>query len=59
MEFKFNVGDRVDKIVGYKFPGTVVSIFETLTGKVRIVVEMDEFHVLHIFSEDGLTMLEK
>lgn len=51
---KFKVGDKVDKITGYTFPGTVVSVFETTTGKVRLVVEMDNHGLLHIFNEDGL-----
>jgi hypothetical protein len=53
-EYKFKIGDRVYKIVGYKFPGTVVSVFETTTGKVRLVVEMDNYGLLHIFSEENL-----
>lgn len=53
-EQKFKVGDRVDKLTGYKFPGTVVSVFYTTTGKVRLVVEMDNYGLLHIFSEEGL-----
>jgi len=51
---KFKVGDKVDKITGYNFPGTVVSVFTTTTGKIRLVVEMDNFGLLHIFNEEGL-----
>lgn len=51
---KFKVGDRVDKKEGYHFPGTVVSVFVTTTGKTRLVVEMDNYGLLHIFNEDGL-----
>lgn len=51
---KFKVGDKVDKITGYSFPGTVVSVFTTTTGKIRLVVEMNNFGLLHIFNEDGL-----
>lgn len=51
---KFQVGDKVDKITGYKFPGTVVSVFSTTAGKIRLVVEMDNFGLLHIFNEDNL-----
>jgi len=58
-EYKFKIGDRVDKIVGYKFPGTVVSVFETTTGKTRLVVEMDNYNLLHIFSEDNLCLKEE
>lgn len=51
---KFKVGDKVDKITGYSFPGTVVSVFKTTTDKIRLVVEMDNFGLLHIFNEEGL-----
>lgn len=51
---KFKIGDKVDKITGYSFPGTVVSVFVTTAGKIRLVVEMDNFGLLHIFNEDGL-----
>ena len=54
MEYKFKIGDKVDKLTGYKFPGTVVSVFETTAGKIRLVVEMDNYGLLHIFNEDGL-----
>ena len=49
--------DRVKKITGnYSFEGTVVSVFQTLAGKTRYVVEHDGTHMLHIFNE---TQLEK
>lgn len=51
---KFAVGDKVDKIAGYKFPGTVVSVFKKTNGDTRLVVEMDNYGLLHIFSEEGL-----
>jgi hypothetical protein len=54
MNTKFKVGDRVTKPTGYGFPGTVVSVFNTLNGQTRYVVEMDQFHLLHIFNEDQL-----
>lgn len=50
----FKVGDKVDKAKGYSFPGTVVSVFENTKGGVRLVVEMDTFGLLHIFSEENL-----
>jgi hypothetical protein len=34
----WKVGDRVQKATGYKWPG-VVSVFDTLAGKTRVVVE--------------------
>jgi len=48
------IGDKVNKSKGYKFPGTVVSVFTTTTGELRFVVEMDEFHLLHIFNRSQL-----
>ena len=52
-------GDKVEKVTGdYKFDGVVVSVFEKLNGKVRIVVENQD-GLLHIFSENNLTLKEK
>ncbi len=51
---KFKVGDKAYKSKGYKFPCTIVSVFETVGGNVRVVGEMDEFGLLHIFNEDQL-----
>ena len=51
---KFKVGDKAYKPKGYKFPCTIVSIFETLAGEVRIVGEMDDNMMLHIFNENQL-----
>lgn len=58
MQYKFKVGDKVDKATGYTFPGTVVSVFQTMAGKNRVVVEMDVHGLLHIFNEDGLIKRE-
>ena len=52
--FKFNVGDKAYKPKGYKFPCTIVSIFKTTNGDVRIVGEMDDNGMLHIFNENQL-----
>ena len=47
--------DRVKKITGeYTFEGTVVSVFRTLAGTTRYVVEHDGTHMLHIFNETQL-----
>lgn len=54
MECKFKVGDNVFKPKGYKFPGVVVSIFKTTTGEIRIVAEMIDNGMLHIFNESQL-----
>jgi hypothetical protein len=51
---KFKVGDKAYKSKGYKFPCTIVSVFETVEGNVRVVGEMDGFGLLHIFNEDQL-----
>ena len=51
---KFKVGDKAFKPNGYKFPCTIVSVFETKAGEVRIVGEMDDNMMLHIFNEKQL-----
>ncbi len=56
---KFNIGDKVNKKEGYRFPGTVVSMFQTTSGKERLVVEMEEYGLLHIFNPDQLIFKEK
>lgn len=53
-KYKFKVGDKAFKPKGYKFPCTIVSIFETTEGKIRMVGEMDDNGMLHIFNEDQL-----
>lgn len=51
---KFKVGDKAYKAKGYKFPCTIVSVFKTVAGNIRVVGEMDEYGLLHIFNEDQL-----
>lgn len=51
---KFKIGDKAFKPKGYKFPCTIVSIFETTAGEKRIVGEMDDNGMLHIFNEKQL-----
>ena len=53
-ETKFKVGDKAHKPKGYKFPCTIVGVFETINGDIRVVGEMDEYKLLHIFNEDQL-----
>lgn len=51
------VGDKVEKVRGYKFPGVVVARFETLSGETRYVVECTAEGAkgcLHIYSEENL-----
>ncbi len=53
-ETKFKVGDKAHKPKGYKFPCTIVGVFETIAGEVRAIGEMDEYGLLHIFNENQL-----
>ena len=55
---KFNIGDKAYKPKGYKFPCTVVSVFKNLNGDTRIVGEMDNNGMLHIFNENQLEHVE-
>lgn len=53
----FKVGDKVNKKEGYKFPGVIVSIFETTAGKTRLVIEMDNYGLLHIFNPEQIVVV--
>ena len=57
------IGDRVEKISGYKYPGIVVARFNKLNStEIRLVVECTEPTVsgmLHIFCEDQLKKVEE
>jgi hypothetical protein len=57
-ETKFKVGDKAHKPKGYKFPCTIVGVFETIAGEVRVIGEMDEYGLLHIFNENQLEHYE-
>lgn len=49
----FKVGDTVEKVQGYMFPGEIVSLFTTTTGEERCVVELQAEGagaLLHIFN---------
>jgi hypothetical protein len=51
------VGDPVEKIKGYKWPGVVVCVFKNLSGETRVVVECTVPEVagaLHIYHPDQL-----
>jgi len=54
MGMKFEVGDKAYKPSGYKFPCTIVSVFQNTKGETRIVAEMEEYGLLHIFNENQL-----
>jgi hypothetical protein len=56
MGSKFKIGDKVHKPKGYKFPGIVVSVFTNTSGEIRIVAEMEDNGMLHIFSESQLEL---
>ena len=51
---KFKVGDLAYKPKGYAFPCTIVSVFQNTKGETRIVAEMEEYGLLHIFNENQL-----
>ncbi len=53
---KFKIGDLVYKPQGYQFPGIVVSVFKTTAGATRIVAELENNGMLHIFSESQLEL---
>lgn len=53
-ECKFKVGDKVDKTMGYRFPGIVRAVFQMSEDKIRLVVELDDYGVLQFFSENQL-----
>ena len=55
----FKVGDAVQKVSGYRWPGVVVSVFKTLKGDTRVVVECtvpDVAGALHIYNEGQLEL---
>ena len=53
---KFKVGDRIFKPNGYKFIGEVRSVFTNKAGSTRVVAELDNLGMLHIFSESQLEL---
>lgn len=53
---KFKVGDKVRKSKGYAFDGIIVSIFQTTKGETRIVAELENNGMLHIFNENQLEL---
>jgi hypothetical protein len=55
-DFKFKVGDKIYKPKGYKFPGTVVAVFLTTSGEKRVVAELNDNGMLHIFSETQIEL---
>ena len=53
---KFKIGDKVKKPKGYSFDGIIVSIFQTTKGETRIVAELENNGMLHIFNENQLEL---
>lgn len=53
---KFKIGDKVRKIKGYAFDGVIVSVFQNTKGETRLVAEMENNGMLHIFNEDQLEL---
>lgn len=51
---EFKVGDLVRKIKGYAFDGIVVAIFQNTKGETRIVAELENNGMLHIFNPEQL-----
>lgn len=61
VNWKFDVGDKVQKVNGYCWPGVVVSVFLTLDRQTRYVVECTVPEVagaLHIYSESQLEIAQ-
>jgi hypothetical protein len=55
----FQVGDEVEKVRGYGWPGKIVAIFTTLAGEQRVVVECTVPEVagaLHSYSPDQIRL---
>lgn len=56
-----NPGQKVRKTKGYRWPGVIVAKFETLSGRIRYVVECTVPEVagaLHIYSPEQLEVVE-
>jgi len=56
------VGDKVEKIGGYKWPGVVVAVFLTTKHQVRVVVECTAPEVagaLHIYNVHQLQVIDE
>jgi hypothetical protein len=57
-----DVGDKVEKKIGYRWPGVIVASFFTTRGQERVVVKCTAPGVegaLHVYSPDALQPLEK
>ncbi len=57
---QFKIGQRVEKVSGYKWPGIIVLAGKTLAGKERYVVECTTKEVegaLHIYSPEQIRVV--
>jgi len=52
----FKVGDKVKKNNGYSFDGIIVAIFLNTKHEIRIVAEMENNGMLHIFNPNQLSI---
>jgi len=56
------IGDHVEKITGYRWPGVVVAVFYTTRGALRVVVECTVPEVrgaLHVYAPQQLRRVER
>jgi len=53
---KFKIGDKAYKPKGYKFDSTIVAVFETTAGEIRVVAENND-GLLHIMNEGQLELI--
>ena len=55
------IGDSVQKVKGYRFPGVIVADFTNYKGERRLVVEArhpDIIGCLHIYNPEQLEVVE-
>ena len=59
-EHDFEIGDHVEKVHGYQWPGEIRAIFTNRKGLTRVVVECTALEVsgaLHIFNLDQIAKI--
>ena len=55
------LGDKVEKVKGYRWPGVIVADFQNYKGERRLVVECrhpDIMGALHIYNPSQLKVVE-
>ena len=58
-DYKFNIGDHVKKVKGYKFPGILIGTAVKTSGKILYLVECTAdgaTGMCHIFGENDLEL---